>query len=251
MGHTWDLLLELTLTDFRLKYKNSVLGFFWSLLKPLLSFLVLYVVFFIFIRLEIEHYELYLLLGIFLWNYIADCSTAGLNSIVSKANLIKKANFARGIIVLSACLSATVTFVLNLLVFFLFVFTAGILPTWTVLVFFYLVFFLFIFLLGLSLLLATGYVYFRDLSHLWDVLLQLLFWLSPIIYSLGFIPQKYHALYLLNPLTQYILMARQILIFNEVPALSTLTFVALVSLLMLLVGYLVFSQKSPLFAEEL
>src|SRR3989338_5557423 len=225
MGNHWELLWELTLTDFRLKYKNSALGFFWSLLKPLLYSLVLYLVFSVFIRVTIPNYELYLLLGILFWNYIADCTSAGLHSIVAKANLIKKAAFPRSLIVLSACLDTTLTFAMTMAIFFLFLLLFGIVP-YLLPIFLYLVFFLFVFLLGLSFILAALFVRYRDLSHLWDVALQIGFWLSPIVYSLEIVPAYYRAVYLLNPATQVIMAVRQSLIFQEIPGHPTLTGIA-------------------------
>ena len=113
MKNNIDLLKELTLSDFKLKYKNSILGLFWFLLKPLLLFLVLYLVFSFFIKIKIENYELYLLLGIMIWNYIAESTTKGMNSIITKSNLIKKTYFPRILVVLSTVLDSTLIFLLN------------------------------------------------------------------------------------------------------------------------------------------
>ena len=191
MKNNIDLLKELTLSDFKLKYKNSILGLFWFLLKPLLLFLVLYLVFSFFIKIKIENYELYLLLGIMIWNYIAESTTKGMNSIITKSNLIKKTYFPRILVVLSTVLDSTLIFLLNMVVFFIFMLIYRVYPTLKSLSFIYLLIILFLFIFGLSLILSTLFVKFRDLGHLWEVLLQITFWFTPIVYSIDLVPKKY------------------------------------------------------------
>ncbi len=116
----WNLVKELTISDFKLKYQGSALGYVWSLLKPLLLFGVLYVVFSIFLRFDVEHYNLYLLLGIILWGYFSEGTTNAVGNIVGKSGLISRVNFPRSIIVIASTLTSLLTLLLNLLVFVVF-----------------------------------------------------------------------------------------------------------------------------------
>ncbi len=105
MKKTLQLLWVITLTDFKLRYSSSVLGYLWSLLKPLLMFLVLYTVFTVLVKLDIKNYQLHLLLGIILWNFFAESTTMGMNSLLSKASLITKIKFPRWILVVASTLT--------------------------------------------------------------------------------------------------------------------------------------------------
>lgn len=168
------LLAELVRTDFKLRYQGSLLGYAWSLLKPLLLFVILYVVFVYFLKIgrDIEHFPVYLLLGIVLWNFFTEMTVQSLGSIVGRGDLIRKIRIPRWMIVFSSSISATINLLLSLVVVGIFMAVnqvpihASILmvPVYLVMIYFL--------ALGCSLFLAAAYVKFRDLSYIWEVILQ-------------------------------------------------------------------------------
>ena len=251
-SNTWFLVRQLAWTDFKLRYNSLVLGYFWSLLHPLLMFGVFYLVFSVFVKIEgIPHYQLYLLIGIILWSYFAESTTNGMQSMQYKAGLISKVYVPKGIILAASNITSLLTLSLNLCVFAVFFAASAaklIDQAW-------------LFLLSLlelvalsfavSLLLSSYYLKFRDLSHLWTVALQVGFWLTPIIYPVGFIPGRLRWLFLWNPLARIIQDARSALLGLEAPPMSHhLVSLAIVAAVLAL-GIAVFVRRSARFAEEI
>ena len=203
------LLSEMIRTDFKLRYQGSVLGYLWSLLKPLMLFAILYVVFTQFLRIGrgVPNYPISLLLGIVLWSYFIEATSGALKSIVGKGNLIRKINIPRYIIPVASISAAFINTVLNLIAVFVFVLFSSntALSPVTLLVFPILLIELTIVSLATGFLLAALFVKFRDIEHIWDVVRQGLFYLIPIIYPLAIIPSiKIQQIILLNPLAQII-----------------------------------------------
>lgn len=255
-----DLVRELAVTDFKLKYQGSVLGYLWSFAKPLMLFAVLYVVFTRFVRFgggSIEHYSLYLLLGIVLWSYFTDSTNAAMGSIVDRGDLIRKVYFPRIVIVIAASITSLITLVLNLAVVLIFVVVARIPFHFSAPLFLLLVVELYVLSLGCSLLLSALYVKFRDFRHIWEVGLQILFYASPIIYPLSIVPHSFVPVLSLSPITQIIQDARWLLITpHSVTATDTLHLPwvlvpYLLPLIILWVGYSYFKRTAAAFAEEI
>lgn len=254
-----NLIREFTATDFKIFYKNSLLGYFWSLLNPLLIFGVLYFIFTIFVRFDLPHYQLYLLLGIIIWNFLSMSVQVSLEAILTKGTLLQKVSFPRTTIIISSVFTGFITFLLNMAVFGVFLLFNGVIPDWRVFLFLFCVAELFLLVAGLSLFLSALYVSFRDVGHIWAVVLQVGFWLTPIVYPLGLIPAKYAWLFTLNPMAQIIIASRQLLIYKTnilpgfqpflTPASIGLTFVSCLAIF--LAGVLFYNWRSPYFAEEL
>jgi ABC-2 type transport system permease protein len=180
------LLRELVITDFKLRYQGSVLGYLWSLLKPLMLFAIMYVVFVHFLRFGagIEHFAISLLLGIVLWSFFLEATGQGMSAIVSRGDLIRKINFPKYIIVVSGTISALINLIFNLVIVFIFMAFDGVDFKWSALFFPVNVFELYVFALAVAFFLATAYVKFRDISHIWEVLTQGIFYATPILYPL-------------------------------------------------------------------
>lgn len=180
------LLRELVVTDFKLRYQGSVLGYVWSLLKPLLLFAILYVVFVNFLKIgaNIEHFAVYLLLGIVMWTFFAEATGQGMAAIVSRGDLIRKINFPKYIIVISGTISALINLVLNLLVVFIFIIINGVDLHWNILMLPFYIFELYVFALAIAFLLSAVYVKYRDIGHIWEVLMQGAFYATPILYPI-------------------------------------------------------------------
>lgn len=205
------MLGELVRTDFKLRYQGSVLGYAWSLLRPLLLFVILYVVFVKFLKLGtgVPHYPVYLLLGIVMWNFFVEMTMQSLGSIVGRGDLIRKIRIPRWIIVLSSSISALINLFLNLLVIVVFMFVNHVDLMRTILWLPLILAEVYLLALGLSMFLSAAFVKFRDINYIWEVILQAGFYLTPILYPLSRIPNlTFQKLILINPMGQAIQDAR-------------------------------------------
>jgi ABC-2 type transport system permease protein len=255
------LLRELVVTDFKLRYQGSMLGYAWSLLRPLFFFLIMYVVFVKFLRLgsDVPHYPIYLLLGIVLWSFFTETTNQSLTSVVDRGDLIRKIRIPRWIIVLSSSISALVNFVLNMLVVLIFVMINGVDVTHMVIWFPVIILELYVFALGVSLLLAAWFVKYRDVTHIWEIFVQGAFYLTPILYPLTLITNvTFQKILLLNPAAQTIQDARNVLVTSDTltiaevyhsPAARLLPI--FISIFVLLWGILYFKKEAKYFAENI
>lgn len=205
------LLSELVRTDFKLRYQGSVLGYAWSLLRPLLIFVILYIVFVKFLKLGagVPHYPIYLLLGIVIWNFFIEMTMQSTTSIVGRGDLIRKIRIPRWMIVFSSSISALINLGLNLIVVAAFMAfnNVGILDTLPLAVLALIE--VYLLALGLSFLLAALFVKFRDISYIWEVVLQAGFYITPILYPLSRITNvTLQKIIMLNPMAQAIQDAR-------------------------------------------
>jgi ABC-2 type transport system permease protein len=255
------LLAELVRTDFKLRYQGSVLGYAWTLLRPLLLFLIMYVVFVKFLKLGegVPHYPVYLLVGIVIWNFFQEMTTRSATVIVERGDLIRKVRIPRWIIILSASISALINFLLNLVVVvvFLFINHVDLLATsiWFPLVLIE----VYLFSLGVSLILATTYVKYRDVSYIWEVILQAAFYITPILYPLSLINNEtLQKIILINPIAQTIQDARYLVITHQTKTIYQVfeggwyKFIPfLITIALLVVGTIYFRKQSKYFAEEI
>ena len=205
-------------TDFKLRYQGSVLGYAWSLLRPLLLFLILYVVFVQFLKIGkgFPHFPVYLLLGIVIWNFFHEMTTQSLTSIVGRGDLIRKIRIPRWIIILSSSFSALINMLLNLLVVGVFAAVNQVELTQSIVWLPLILLEVYIFAFGLSLLLSALYVKYRDVSYIWEVIMQAGFYLTPILYPLALITNlTFQKLIMLNPMAQAIQDARYSAITHE------------------------------------
>lgn len=205
------LLAELVRTDFKLRYQGSVLGYAWSLLRPLLLFLILYVVFVKFLRVGkgVPHYPVYLLLGIVVWNFFLEMTVQSLGSIVGRGDLIRKISIPRWMIVFSSSISALINFGLNLIVIFVFMVFNHVDFSKSMILLPLIFLEVYILALGLSLFLAAAFVKFRDINYVWEVVLQAGFYVTPILYPITLIPSlKIQKIVLLSPMAQAVQDAR-------------------------------------------
>jgi ABC-2 type transport system permease protein len=255
-----SLIRELVTSDFKLRYQDSVLGYLWSLLRPLFLFGVLYIMFTHVIRLggNIPHYPAYLLLGLVLWQFFTEATVAGMNAITGRGDLVRKVSIPKYTIVLSTTISAFITFCLNMLVVFVFMAFGHVEVRPEILLAIPLIVELVILCLGVSFLLATLFVRLRDISHIWDVILQVLFYATPIIYDFRIVPHNLAKILSLNPLVPIFQDIRSVMI---TPVTLTTKQVfdsqlgrilpAIAVVLLLVIGAYYFRSRSKYFAEEL
>ncbi|NCU30784.1 ABC transporter permease [Candidatus Saccharibacteria bacterium] len=256
-----DLLRELVKTDFKLRYQGSALGYVWSLLRPLLLFLILYVVFVRFLRVGdgVPHFPIYLLLGIVLWSFFAEMTSQSLTAITSRGDMIKKVRIKKWIIILSSSISALISLMLNLVVVTVFMVINRVELTFNVLYFPLILIETYILALGISLILAAAYVKYRDISYVWEVILQADFYATPILYPLTLIANPfYQKLVMINPMAQAIQDARYALVTQDTVTLSKLVsndliviMPAVLSIVLLVLGIVFFRKQSSNFAENL
>jgi ABC-2 type transport system permease protein len=255
------LLAELVRTDFKLRYQGSVLGYTWSLLRPLLMFLVLYIVFAKFLRFgdAIPNFPIYLLLGIVLWQFFSDMTNQSLGSIVGRGDLIRKIRIPRWLIIVSASISAFINLGLSLIVVGVFIFVSGMDLLVTSMWFPLIIIEIYILGLGLSLLLSAAYVKYRDVSYIWEVIMQAGFYATPIIYPLSLITSEtFQKILLMNPMAQAIQDARYLVVTpqtltihnvfsNDIYRLIPIT----IPCILLIIGVLYFKKEAKTFAEDL
>jgi len=212
------LLRELVITDFKLRYQGSAIGYAWSLLRPLMIFLILYLVFARFLRLGagIPHYPVYLLLGFVMWNFFADMTNQSLGSIVGRGDILRKVSIPRWIIVLSATISVLINLLFNLAVLAVFMVISRVHIGWDIVILPLTFLEVYVFGLGLSFFLAAAYVKYRDISYAWEVVTQAFFYFTPIIYPLTLIKNMdIRKLILMNPMAQAIQEARYVAVTKD------------------------------------
>lgn len=258
--YSFILLQQLVKTDFKLRYQGSVLGYVWSLLRPLLLFLILYAVFTVFLPVgkHVPHYPVYLLVGIVLWNFFGDVTNASVKAIVGQGELIRKINFPKYTIILSTVASALINLGLNFIVIAIFMAFNHVAPTWHSLLVVPLLAELVIVATALGFLLSALYVKFRDLSYIWEVIMQAGFYATPIIYPLSQVPyHRVRELLLLNPLAQIIQDVRYVLVTSKADTLAQEYHTWLIwlvpvgiSIVLAVLGGIYFRAHSRNFAEE-
>lgn len=234
------LLAELVMRDVKLRYRKSVLGVFWTLLNPLMMMLVLSIVFAHLFRFNIENYPLYILSGQLIFNFFSESTSLAMSSIYSNAALIKKIYIPKYLFTLSKIVSSLINILSS--------FSALIIVMIVTKAEFHATIFLApipitlltIFSLGIGLLLASLAVKFRDIVHLYSVLLTVLMYMMPVIYNLSILPSTVSFFVKLNPLTQILVLFRDVTIYGQMPSLFTVGYSTLAALLALICGLRVF-----------
>lgn len=251
LKHYANLIYELSWLDFKLKYYGSVLGLFWSFLKPFMMLAILYVVFFYFMKVGIPDYQVYLLLGIVFWNFFADATKDSTASVTAKTGLLQKTNLSPLVVVVSAIMHSFWTFIINLAIFFIFFFAFGHHLSWSILMLPILVALTVLLTVGVSFLIVPLYMRFRDFGHIWDIFLQMLFWATPIVYQYSLVPGAYQKWYLLNPLARLIVDARNAIIYRFFPSWEQMLITTAVILVTVVVGWMAFKRYGQKFVEQL
>lgn len=246
-----ELIRIMTISELKVKYQSSILGFTWSLLNPLLMMLVLYFVFSNVFKATQNHFALYLLIGIVSWRFLSNGTSSAIVSIVGKPSLVTKIRIPRQVLVLSVVLASFISSVLEFVVLvpLLFILGVGLSPYILLFPVIHLIFFMMVY--GMSLILASLYVYYRDLNQIWEVIVQMGFFLSPIVYPITTVPENYLPYYMLNPVTVVIQMYRDILLYHTAPAPADLAFAFLVGGAIVLLGSVIFKRLERRFAEEI
>jgi ABC-2 type transport system permease protein len=256
----WELLYLTSVTEFKRTYFGTVLGYAWSLLRPLLLFAVLLFVFTKIFRLgsDVPHYPVMLLMNVVLFGFFSEATGASVLSVASQEGVVRKTQFPRLVIPLSVVATSLINLALNLIVVVVFLLAFGVSPTWTWLLFPYALLALFVFATAVSMLLSSLYVRFRDTAIIWSVVSTTLFYATPVLYPIERVPSEYRDLILLNPLTPMFEQTRKWVIDPDAPGAVTAAggWTHLLPSVALFVGICVlgawyFNRAAPRIAEEL
>lgn len=247
-----ELVRNLVAKDLKVKYRGSFLGLLWSLLNPLAMIIVYSVAFRYILRIAIENYPLFLITGIIPWNFFSGSVIASTESVIGNANLIKKVRFPLEILPISTILFNFVQLLLALVVFFpaiFLLFAPEVSPL--MLLYFPVLMLHLLFTLGVALFLSSVTTRYRDVRHLTEVAVMVLFWLTPIIYSVSMVPARLQPLIKLNPLTAFITAYQDVIYWGQLPGVDMVVSMVLWTGVALGLGYAVFRRRQFYFGEEL
>jgi lipopolysaccharide transport system permease protein len=244
-----DVIITLTKYEFKLRYRGTVLGIGWSLLAPFLLAIVLYFVFRNVFRF-VENFASYVLVGVFVFRFFSVATSVGMYSIIGKAHFVTKTNLSREILPLITTLSYFLSSFIELLILIPIIMIFGgkigiyilLLPVIHVV---YL-----IFVYGVNLYLSAITVYFRDLNQMWEVITNILFFASPVVYPIEIVPKEYIDVYMLNPLTRFIELYRDVMIYNTF-SIDDFVYVLTLSLFVFMSGHVFFRRIQRKFGEVL
>ncbi len=245
------LMEQLIRRNFHTKYRQSVLGVLWSFLNPLLTMAVQYVVFSTLFRSSIDHFPVYLLTGIILFGFFTECVSLGMDSIVLNGPLITKVAMPKLVYPLSRCLSSLISLIISLAPLLIAMLLSGTPFTPALLAVPVVILLLFCFTLGVTLILCTLNVFFRDTRFLWSVLSLLWTYATPIFYPVGIIPAAWQPLFRLNPMFQLIDALRTVIIGGAWPTAMQWGLCLLGAALPLAIGLAVFRKYEDRFVFHL
>ena len=241
-SHRFDLILSLVRRNFILQYKGSLLGILWAVLLPLSQLMIFVFLFKRVVPLKIENYPAFVFTGLLPWNWFSMSIISANSLFISNRDLVRRPNFEPSILALVNALSNLLTYLISLPIIFILLATAGKRLTWTVLLLPLILLIQGTLIVGLSLFLATWNVFYRDLQHITGVAVMLMFYLTPVFYSLENVGREYGRLFTLNPMAVLIQSYRAILYEGTVPDGSTLLVAATVSVTICGLGYLAYRR---------
>jgi ABC-type polysaccharide/polyol phosphate export permease len=235
-----NIIRELAIADFRLKYHDSVLGYLWSMLNPLMMFAIYYFVFTRIFQSAIPYYPVFLLAGIISYAFFQDCTFSGMVALSTKAGMMKKIYFPKVILIVAASSTSILSYLINLCVLYLITlifkgFTPLVLLTPLPILC------LILFSMGVSFILATMYAYFRDMGQIWNVMTLMIFWVSPVVFNVENLPPSISTIVYFNPLTRIFVLLRHYLLYNYFD-IRFLLMTILYSILTFIAGYFVFKK---------
>ena len=241
------LFQQLVHRDFTKKYKRTVLGVAWSVLSPLLTLLVMNLIFGTLLGSDIEHYTIYLFSGQLVFSFFNESTNEGMTSLLNNAEIFTKVNVPKYMFLFSKNVSSLINFGITLCIYFLFVLINGIPITWKFVLLLYPIACLVVFNVGVGLILSAVYVFFRDIQYLYGIFTMLLMYMSAIFYSIETFPQIGRNLFLLNPVYVYIRYFRKIVIEGTVPSVWFHLIAAGYALIAFAVGFFIYKKKNHSF----
>lgn len=246
-----ELLKTSVRKEVRGKYKNSILGVFWSFLNPLLQIAVYALVFPLIMKSNETNYTVFICCGLIPWSFFSTAINRSSSTVIENANIIKKVYFPREILPISVVTSEMINFVISTVIILGFVLIYGLGFTKYVLLYPLILLVEYFLLIGISFIVSCVTVYVRDLQHFIGVFLQLMFYATPIAYASKVIPGNFQWIMKMNPMTYVIDAFRDIFYYQQMPDISSLIMVFLISLVICVCGYTIFKSLQKGFAEQL
>ena len=244
------MLFTLVKQDINGRYKGSIFGFLWTLLNPLFMLLVYSIVFQFVFRSDIENYPIYLFICLMPWNAFNNMIGAGTTCVSNNASILKKVYFPREVLPLSVVISNTIQYFFSVVIIFIALLVSGVGISWYALLLPLVVLVQITFAFGLILMLSAANVYVRDVQYMMNPIMMIWMYASPILYSITMVPEKWLWLYKLNPMVSILKGYQNILYDQTLPDFKSLGIVFLVSLVICVIGYLIFNKLQRRFAEE-
>ncbi len=236
--------------EIRGKYKGSFLGVLWSFINPLLMVLVYALVFPYIMRTNVDHYLIFLIVAIIPWNFFTTVINSGCNCIWINGGIIKKVYFPREILPISVVSAGLVNFLISCFIILLFLLFGGIGFSFQILWLPFIAIIQSFLSLGLLFILSAINVYARDIEYFIAFLINLLFYATPILYTVDMFPEKIRWILYLNPMSHLIDAYRSIFYYQTMPNLSSLLYIAILAIFIILFGYMIFKKLEKGFAEE-
>jgi lipopolysaccharide transport system permease protein len=237
--------------DLRTRYKGSIFGFLWTFLNPMLMLIVYSVLFSIIIKMPVDNYPIFLFSALLAWNFFLGSIQNSSSVIVGSTNLIKKIYFPLEILPLSVVLGGLMNFLYGLLILIPALSLFGYYPNINYIWVPFLMLIQLILLIGFSFLVSSLTVFFRDLEHMLVIILQALFYITPVLFPISMVPEKYHWLFVWNPVGVLMLSYRDIFYYNKTPDIVSLCYIAIGSVIFLVCSQLIFRKLKYKFIEEI
>ena len=256
----WNLVLTLAVTDFKLKYYGSVLGYVWTLARPFLFFGVIYFVFTEIVGLDknVPNYGVYILFALVLFQFFGEVTGNCVGALVARESMLRKMRFPRLVIPLAVVLTALFNLGMTLIAVFIFAIVAGVAPSWSWLELPVIIVLLTIFSTGCGLILSALFVRYRDVQPIWDVTSQILFYASPILYVATMVPESYQRAYLANPISALLTQMRHAVVdptarpvWDAIGGAERLLVPGGIVVAVFVLGLWVFRREAPRIAENL
>ena len=236
------LIEELVKRDFKKRYKRTVLGMAWSMLSPLLTLLVMRIVFTRFFGSSTPHYTIYLFCGNLIFSYFSESTSQGMQSIMGNVSIFTKADVPKYLFTFSRNVQTLINFLLTLCIFFLFCVFDHISFTWKFIFLLYPIGLLTLFNIGVGLILSALFVFFRDIQYLWSIFTQLLMYMSAIFYTIDTYPETVQHVFFVNPVYLFIYYFRKIVIDGIIPPIGIHLLMAFDTVLLLALGCWIYKK---------
>jgi len=237
-------------SDLKIRYRNSVLGIFWSLIEPLLMLGVLFVVFSTMFKFEIPNFPIYLLVGIVCYNFFKNGTVFALNSLSNRSTLMTQIYFPRSIPAISSGITAAIMLILELVVLAIFIVIFQFVPPITILFLPLILALLFLLVLGIALPLSVLNVKYKDTEFIWMVIVHAGFFLTPIFYQFDMMPVQVQNVLQFSPMVQIVTMAHHVVLYGILPSVTSILYAVGSISVITAVGYLIFRKYQAKIVEE-
>ena len=245
------ILFNFAISDLKIRYKNSILGIFWSLIEPLLMLGVLFFVFSTMFKFEIENFPIYLLLGIICYNFFKNGTTFALNSLTNRSSLMTQIYFPRSIPGISSGITAAIMLILELVILGIFMVVLEFTPPITILILPLILALEFLLILGISLPLSVLNVKFKDTEFIWMVVVHAGFFLTPIFYQFDMLPDNIQSILQFSPVVQIVTMAHHVVLYGVLPSINSILYAVGSTSAIMIIGYLIFRRYQSRIVEEI